>query len=201
MKKVLLSVGIFHDIEKVRDSIFSQRITDGYIDVLYQGSRVFDGDNWGVNNSYQVERAFNLALVNGYDYVMIVADDIELPERAVQSLVDSGKHFVSGIHRLDKRNAGDYHIMARIVDPDGEQDADDRYITLDDIKSLPPVFITTQADFSCFLCTDKVFQDVNISWTSEREIIDGLNAAGIHQYVNTDVRCVHHHAGDIVLTI
>lgn len=189
--KALLSVGIYRDIQVCQDSWEAQKPPDCHVDLFYQ--RWFPEAEERPYDRIRAKRirAAEIAMAGDYDYLFEISDDILLPLNALEVLITSRFPVISGLHRLHAENSGGEHLMCRIMDPDGPQDSNDRYITLDDIDPKDPIIRASQLDMGVLLLNKEALRLLAPAVGTEEEFISRLMYLKWTPRVHTGIRCGH----------
>jgi len=160
MLRVLLYVPSHREIPRARESWLRQRAYDAWVDVLIMRYDPCPDKGAYYNLVVKDEIARKMCLAGTYDYFWHVEDDIILPDRALELLLQEEAQLISGLHRCRPETGGTDRLSVSIADPEGPQDSDDRPLTLDDITHWGSIVKCTQVSNGCLLIHKDLLKDL-----------------------------------------
>lgn len=191
MRRVLLYVPFYRDITVARESWIRQDAQDTWVDLYIERYNPMQGQGAYPNLIIKSEIARQIVIACLYDYLFIVEDDIVLPDDALEKLLTVENPIVVGLHRGRPETWGVCGLCVRVADPDGPQDADDRPLTVDDIKNWGEIINCTTSSQACMLITRELLLKLEGAIGKDYEIGKRLSELYIPLLCHTGVLCGH----------
>jgi len=191
MKRVLLYVPLYREISIARESWIRQKAPDVWIDLFIMRYNPFPGENVYKNLEVKNELARRICIESEYDYLFIVEDDIILPDNALELLIKTNVKIISGLYRLRPETAFNNVLSARIYDPEGPQDSDDRYLEIEDIKYWGEIIECWFTCCGCMLIRKDFLIELKGFMKQDVDICQQAKNLYIPIYCHTGVLCGH----------
>jgi len=191
VNRVLLYVPSYRDIPVARDSWLVQKADDSWVDVFIMKYNPHEPPQPYLNQNLKAEIARKMFIAGDYDYMFHVEDDIILPSHALQKLLSAKKEIISGIFCLRPEVSGTNAFAARIIDIEGPQASDDRYLTKKDIKDPGEIIQCTLTGLGCLLIARRLLHEIKDVWGIDWKLDKELMTKHIPLYVHTGVWCGH----------
>ena len=191
MRRVLEYIPFYRDIPVARESWLRQKAPDTWVDVLIMRFDPLPDAGAYPNLAIKNELARRMCITGDYDYLFIVEDDIVLPDDALEKLLTVNNPVVVGLHHGRPETWGICGLCVRIADPDGPQDADDRYLELKDVKNWGDIIECTSSSQACMLLSKKLLPLLEGVMGKDYEISRRLSTLSIPLLCHTGVLCGH----------
>ena len=181
---------------------------------------VWDLDKQGLECDFEFVRGYDCATARnriaqkaidgGYDYVLMVDNDVTPKPDALKSLISRNVQVVSGyyLHRNDDNEPSDRTCICRLRDEDGKlyfnYPLESEY-TVEELNSFNSIMRIHGGGMGCILIKVDVFGKIPYTWFDWVNYADGnrgmlsedlffcerLKSAGIPMYVDPKVHCGH----------
>lgn len=194
MAKVLIhsAIGILN--EKSYKSILNLDTTGIEADILFtvynpEDPRYNDkgqetNNKWGINVAYKMNKAREIALKHGYDYLFNIEHDVIVPKDALKGLLKYANKdsCVSGLYRCRK--------MRNLETPLCCKTKDRKWPKYEDIKDREYVDLWIIA-FGCILIGRNVLERIEFDASIDAGFANKTNELGIRKIVVPSVMCGH----------
>ena len=143
------------------------------------------------NIAWKMEKARQLVLAQGYDFLFNVEADIVLPKNALLKLLNNKKDVISGLYRGKPSTFFNTCICARIYDPTGPQDSDDRYPEVGKDFQLGDIIECCFLCFGCILIAKNILAQISFKKEIDTDFSLDLQTLKVPMYLDTGVKCIH----------
>jgi len=164
---------------------------DNRIDRLFTDYQPADCDNAYKALGYKMERTRKILLAGDWDVLLNIEDDIVVPPDALVRLIEAGYSVTAALFHLCPGRSGGIKYAARVLDPDGPQDSDDRH--LEDGRDFTPgdIVPVTATGLGCILIAREVLNLVQFDDRGDSGFAQQCNLAKIPMVCHTGVYCDH----------
>ena len=189
--KVLFHSPVLRFFPKAYRSWFRLEKKEVELDYFFTFYNPFLKERSRENIAWKMEKARKLVLEQEYDYLLNVEADIVLPTNALQKLLSNKKKVVSGLYRGRPSSFFNTCICARIYDPAGPQDSDDRYPEVEKDFRFGELIECCFLCFGCILIAKDILAQISFKKEIDVDFSHDLQTLKVPMYLDTGVKCIH----------
>ena len=139
----------------------------------------------------KMNKAREIFLAGDYEWFFNVEDDIVIPKSALQKLLAQKVPLTSGITNIRATTNPLKPWWPRVLDPEGPQDSDDRWIEEGKDFTFGDIIESTIMTFSCVLIKREIIEKIKFDDDIDVSFGKAAYNAGYKLLVNTGVKCSH----------
>jgi len=189
--KVLFHVPIHRFYAKANRSWFDIDKNDVELDYFITAYDPGPPDELYKNLLFKMKKAREFVLAAGYDWLFNVEHDVVLPKNALQKLLARNFGVVSGLYRLRPSNVIHRNFCARVLNPQGPQDSDDRYLEIGKDFKFGDIVKCSLLCFGCILIHRQILENIDFRIGGDVDFCRDIEQCKYPLYVDTGVKCGH----------